>query len=189
MKEMKIRRVWGMPSRHTFKCKPIGEFVCNIVGDGMKWIDPFAGFNSPAEWTNDLNPDAPTLFHLEAIEFVNKMQILRNEKLCVPGFPLPRWNEEFKGCIFDPPYSITQVSKSYNNMGISGWHKNNPTGAFADVKDAITKLLPIGAKTIYFGWNTVGFGKGRGFEIEEILIVSHGGNRNDTLITVETKTN
>ena len=31
------------------------------------------------------------------------------------------------------------------------------------------------------------FGKKRGFEIEEILIVAHGGNRNDTLVTVERK--
>lgn len=32
-----------------------------------------------------------------------------------------------------------------------------------------------------------GIGKTRGFEIVEILLVAHGGNHNDTIVTVERK--
>lgn len=39
-----------------------------------------------------------------------------------------------------------------------------------------------------FGWNTNGVGKKREFEIIEILVVAHGGSKNDTLCTVEKKT-
>ena len=37
------------------------------------------------------------------------------------------------------------------------------------------------------GWNSNGFGKNRGFEIIEILLVAHGQHRNDTIVTVERK--
>lgn len=44
-----------------------------------------------------------------------------------------------------------------------------------------------GGKVISFGWNSCGIGKTRGFEIERILIVCHGGHHNDTICTVEKK--
>lgn len=37
------------------------------------------------------------------------------------------------------------------------------------------------------GWNSNGLGKGRGFELDELLIVAHGGSKNDTIVTVEEK--
>ncbi len=60
-----------MPSAHTFTIKPIGELISRYVGSGKNWVDPFAGFNSPSEITNDLNPEAPTTHHVEAIVFMN----------------------------------------------------------------------------------------------------------------------
>jgi len=40
---------------------------------------------------------------------------------------------------------------------------------------------------VSFGWNSGGIGKKYGFEIEEILLVPHGGSHNDTIVTVERK--
>ena len=40
-----------------------------------------------------------------------------------------------------------------------------------------------------FGWNSNGVGKTRGFEMQEVLIVPHGGSKNDTICTVERKEN
>jgi len=131
--------------------------------------DPFAGFYSPAEITNDLNPKTPAQYHLEAVDFLNKLTGV------------------YVGCLFDPPYSLTQVSRSYNDMGLKFKGKENPTGGFPKAKDRIAELIQIGGMVISFGWNTIGMGKKRGFKIEEIMIVSHGGNRNDTLITIERK--
>ena len=49
-----------------------------------------------------------------------------------------------------------------------------------------TKLKRNG-RVICCGWNTNGLGKGRGFEMTSILIVSHGGSKNDTSVTLEYK--
>lgn len=65
-----MSRVWAMPHKYTFKVKPLRDIISRYKMDGETWLDPFAGFNSPAEITNDLNTDAPTDYHLEAAEFV-----------------------------------------------------------------------------------------------------------------------
>ena len=69
---IKMSRVWAMPNKWTFQIKPIRQLLRRYVGDGKGWIDPFAGFNSPAETTNDLNPTTPTNYHLDAIEFLKQ---------------------------------------------------------------------------------------------------------------------
>jgi hypothetical protein len=38
-----------------------------------------------------------------------------------------------------------------------------------------------------FGWNSSGVGIKRGMKLVEILMVSHGGSHNDTIVTVEKK--
>ena len=65
--------------------------------------------------------------------------------------------------------------------------KENPTGGFPKVKERLALLLKPGQFCISFGWNTCGLGKKNGMEIVEILVVCHGRNRNDTLVTIERK--
>ena len=102
------------------------------------------------------------------------------------GIDFPK---DFDGAFFDPPYSLTQVSRSYEDMGKLFYSKDNPTGAYSNVKDQIAWRIKPGGYVISFGWNTTGMGKKRGFKIMEILIVCHGGNHNDTLVTVERRMN
>lgn len=45
-----------------------------------------------------------------------------------------------------------------------------------------------GGIVITCGWNSGGIGKKYGFEIEEILLVAHGGWHNDTIVVVDRKT-
>ena len=160
-----------MPCKWTFQVRPLREIIDRYQTPHTIWIDPFAGFCSPANITNDLNPDAPTFYHLEALEFVNS---------------LPNTGR-YAGAIFDPPYSLTQVSRSYKDFGLKLKGKENPTGGFPKVKDRIAEILSIGGYVISYGWNTVGMGKTRGFELVEVLVCCHGGNRNDTLVVVERK--
>ena len=42
-------------------------------------------------------------------------------------------------------------------------------------------------KVLCFGWNSMGCGMKRGFDMKRILLVPHGGSRNDTICTVEVK--
>lgn len=166
---MTITRVWAMPSKWTFAVPALKNIILKYKFDGERWADPFAGFNSPAEITNDLNPESPAQFHMEAVEFLKQLDA-----------PLD-------GVIFDPPYSLTQVSRSYKDLGLQFKGSENPTGGFPKARDEVSRLVRPGGHVISYGWNTVGMGKGRGFEIIEVLICSHGGNRNDTLVTVERK--
>lgn len=159
-----------MPNKWTFQIPPIAELITRYVGNGKGWIDPFAGMYSPAEFTNDLDPQSPAKEHLDAFEWSAKLKGL------------------YHGCLFDPPYSLVQVSRSYNNIGLnSRIGTADPTASFKEVKDNIAPLILPGGYTIFFGWNSNGFGKKRGFAIKEILLVAHGGGRNDTIVTVEMK--
>lgn len=164
---MRITKVFAMPSRWTFTIKPISQLLNKYVGDGEGWIDPFAGDNSPAENTNDLNPKSKSKTNMHALNFV-KM---------IPG--------SFKGVLFDPPYSPRQIKECYNGIGLSSSGKD--TQGFSNVKREVSKKIIHNGLAICFGWNSNGFGKVLGFEMIEILIVSHGGNHNDTIVTVERK--
>lgn len=166
-----LSRIWAMPHRYTFAVKPLLAIVqkYRALASGI-WVDPFAGFHSPAEVTNDLNPAAPTQFHEEAATFLDHQRL-----------------GEIDGAIFDPPYSLTAVARCYNELGRPFKSKENPSGGFPLVKDALRRLIRPGGYVVSFGWNTVGMGKKRGFAPVEYMICSHGGNRNDTLVVVEQK--
>lgn len=166
---MKISRVWAMPNKWTFTIKPIKELLARYVGDGLGWIDPFAGQHSPAEITNDHRAGTNAIHHFDALDFARKL------------IRPPR------GCLFDPPYSIHEVKRHYDEIGMKYDWKTDPTGGFTKVRDTLASKMEIGSLVIYFGWNSNAFGKKRGFEIIEILLVAHGGNRNDTIVTVERK--
>lgn len=142
--------------------------LSGYVGNGKGWIDPFAGENSPAEITNDLNPDKPTKFHLHGKDFANSLE------------------GEFSGVLFDPPYSLRQVKECYNEIGITLF-REEAMHFPANVKNALVGKIKKGGYAISFGWNSTGFGKKRGFEIIEILLVNHSARHHDTIVVVEQK--
>ena len=165
-----INRVWAMPNRWTFTIKPIAELLSRYVGDGRDWIDPFAGMYSPAEFTNDLNPEMPTDFHMDALEFLGMLR---------------GW---YEGVLFDPPYTPRQVKECYNHVGRHMEQDDALLGyKRGQYKALMVPLIRPGGVAISCGWNSVGMGKGLGFEIIEILLVCHGSDHNDTICTVERK--
>lgn len=169
---MNINRVWAMPNKWTFKIKPIAELLEKYVKDGINWIDPFAGNNSPAlKFTNDLNPNTKANFHEKAIDFINKL-----DKDCL-----------FDGVIFDPPYSGRQVKECYNDLKIDVQRDDTNSFFYWEVKRGVAPKIKKGGYAISFGWNSNGFGKKLGFEIIEILLVAHGSSHNDTICVVERK--
>jgi len=158
-----------MPSMHTFTIKPIGELVARYVKDGKGWIDPFAGENSPAEITNDLNPAKPAKYHMHALEFAKML------------------DGQYDGCLFDPPYSLTQIKECYQNIGCEDFMSQDASHFPYDIKREIAKKIKPNGIVICCGWNSGGFGKKLGFEMIEILLVPHGRTHNDTIVTVERK--
>ncbi len=167
---MIINRVWAMPNKWTFTIKPIAELLTRYVGDGKRWIDPFAGMYSPAEFTNDLNPKAKAQQHLDALDFLMSL------------------SGTFAGCLFDPPYSPRQVKECYDSVGRHMEQDDALLGyKRGQYKAVVAPLIKPNGIVVSFGWNSVGMGKSIGFEIVEILLVCHGSDHNDTIVTVERK--
>ena len=165
-------REWAMPSKDTFTIPPIAALIKrHRCTGGLYWVDPFAGFHSPAIITNDLNPEAPTRFHLDALDFLRTRDIA-----------------EFDGGFFDPVYSKRQASECYKQFGLAECASRVTRADYwSSCKDELARIIKPGGLSICFGWDSNGLGKGRGFELLEILLVAHGGLHYDTIVTVERK--
>ena len=166
---MIIQREFARASKDTFTIPPIAKLLKNY-NIGKHWVDPFAGENSPAGYTNDHNPTKPTTHHMEAIDFIKSLS-----------------GSHFNGGLFDPPYSYRQVSDHYKVIGKKATALDTSYNFYARVLDPMAKLIVTGGYCISFGWNSNGMGKKRGFRIVEILLVAHGMHHNDTIVTVERK--
>ena len=168
LKPILIERKFSMANRWTFQIKPIAELLKQEITDGL-WIDPFAGMCSPATVRNDLDPTRDADYHMDALDFLRMFDA-----------------ESVDGVLFDPPYSQRQVKECY--AGISGNLKwDGRMNFWSDAKDEIARVVKRGGKVLCFGWNSMGCGMKRGFEMKRILLVPHGGSRNDTICTVEVK--
>lgn len=164
-------RCFSMPSMHTFTMQPVKNLLRLYVQDYELWADPFAGYNSPAIETNDLNPECPSKYHMKAEEFSKEFE-----------------DETIDGILFDPPYSPRQISECYKSIGLPVGMKDTQNGRlYKSVKDSFVPKIVMGGIAICFGWNSQGFGITRGFKLEKIMLVSHGGAHNDTIVTIERK--
>ena len=167
---MLVNRVWAMPNSNTFSIKPIRELVERYTSGEKVIIDPFANNCKIGTITNDLNPKFDTTYHMDALDFLKQME-----------------TEIADVVLYDPPYSLRQVKECYEGVGITVTAEHTKASWRARHLDEIARIVKTGGYCLSFGWNTNGVGKKRGFEIVEILIVAHGGSKNDTLCTVERK--
>jgi hypothetical protein len=173
---MEIRRVWAMPNPWTFKIQVIRDLILKYMWeeDGNKWFDPFAGTNPfNLKYSNDLNPEHPTTFHLDAVDFLLELRKLIGPD--VGGIS----DEKFEGGLFDPPYTLHQSNQVYKGFGL-----RKPVSL---AKDLIAPLIKQGGYVLSFGHNSGGMGINRDFKLIEILLVPHGGSHDDTICTVEQK--
>ena len=167
-----MNRCWAMPNKLTFKIKPIKEFIEKTIENNTSTVivDPFCNQSTYGTITNDLNTEFNTTYHLDALDF---LKLLDDESADI--------------LLYDPPYSTRQISECYKSVGKIP-EGNYTTSAFwSKQKDEISRILKPGGIVMSFGWNSNGIGMSRGFDIEEILLVAHGGPHNDTLVTLERK--
>lgn len=171
---MFIHRQWAMPNKNTFDIKPIRDFVLKYWNNSETSIDPFARDKKLATYTNDLNPNTHAEYHYEAKEFL-EMLIEKKVKADL--------------IIFDPPYSLRQRKECYDDFGENGFtfeHSKN-VGKWTAEKELCNKLLEPDGIFLHFGWHSNGLGNKYKCEIEEMLIVAHGGGHNDTICIAERK--
>lgn len=166
-----FERTWAMPNGNTFTIKPIKDFVEREVNKGGIIVDPFANKSKYGTITNDLNPEFETTKHMDALEFLKEIDSNYADLV-----------------LYDPPYSITQASQLYHEYGKEKLEVNVANMKYWKLcKDNIARILKPNGRVICCGWNTNGLGKNRGFQLDKVLIVCHGGSKNDTLVTLEHK--
>lgn len=136
----------------------------------MVIVDPFANGSTKGNLTNDLDPDQPTDYHMDATEF---LKMLGDDTADV--------------VLYDPPYSPRQVSECYRKLGCTVDMKTTQASYWAEQKREIARVLKPGGTVITCAWNSGGIGQKYGMEKVEILLVAHGGWHNDTIVTVERK--
>lgn len=86
--------------------------------------------------------------------------------------------------LLDPPYSPRQISECYRHFGKKATAEDTQNGRLiTDCRKLIAKICAPGAVVLSFGWNSAGMGKP--WEMEEILIVAHGGAHNDTICVAD----
>ena len=166
---MKIERIWAMPNKNTFTIKPIADLLKEEVVGGI-WIDPFANNNKIAAITNDLNQDYDTSYHMDALDFLKMFD-----------------DNSVDGVLYDPPYSPRQVSECYKGFGKNVTKETTQASFWSKHKEEIARILKPKGKAICCGWNSMGIGIKRGAVMKRLLMVPHGGNHNDTIVTVEIK--
>jgi 23S rRNA G2069 N7-methylase RlmK/C1962 C5-methylase RlmI len=145
--------------RYTFSVKTIRTWVEQTCEGRV--LNLFAGQTRLAvdEVRNDLDPQMPADFHLDALEF------------------LRGWTgEKFRTILLDPPYAYRKSMELYKGMVCS---------PFRQLKDAIPACLEPGGLVITFGYHSIVMGRNRVFRLERLAIFSHGGAIHDTIASVE----
>lgn len=167
-----MERSWAMPNKWTFLIKPIKKLLDTEMAYNELWIDPYAGKHSPAKIRNDINPDNPAEYHLDALDFVKRFD-----------------NNSIDGILLDPPYSSHQISQCYKSLGLRVSQHTIQSSFYANVHREVPRILKPNGKVITFGWHSNGVGNSKLFKLKRILLVAHGGHHNDTIVTVEQKIN
>lgn len=171
---MTINRVWSMPNSNTFSIKPINELICKYIDMLPKEhtiVDPFANSNRFGTITNDLDPQYGTDYHMDATDFLSMLD-----------------DDMADMVLWDPPFSPRQVAECYKQLGQTVNMETTQASYWSKQKKQIGRIVKYNGIVITCGWNSGGIGKKYGFEIEEILLVPHGGWHNDTIVVVERKT-
>lgn len=145
--------------RYTFSVKAIRNWVEQTCEGRV--LNLFAGLTKLAvdEIRNDLDPDMPAEFHLDALAF------------------LRGWTgKKFNTILLDPPYAYRKSMEFYKGIVCS---------PFRQLKDAIADCLEPGGLVITFGYHSVVMGRNRQFQLERLALFSHGGAIHDTIAAVE----
>ena len=159
-----------MPNSNTFDVVAIHNIIYKYLKPEHLSIDPFANKSRIAKITNDLNPEFDCDYNMDALDFLKQFE-----------------SESIDFVLYDPPYSLRQVSECYKSVGVEVTMETTQSSWRSNHIDQIARIIKPNGIVMCFGWNSLGIGKVRGFEMVEILLVAHGGSHNDTIITVEKK--
>lgn len=159
------RRIVTPPHRWTFKYDKVRRFVEEHLEGRV--LNLFAGqtrLRHDGEIvTNDIDETVDADHHFDAVEVADHFDP------CT-----------FDTVILDPPYNVRKAREKYDGRMV---------GKFTRAKDELVPLIKPGGKTIHFGYSSTGMSPSRGFELEEVCLLNHKGDHNDTICVVEQRVN
>lgn len=174
---MIINRIWEMPNSRTFKIRAFTKLIKKYAVDGFIILDPFANEHSIKEHlanckyiSNDLDPKYQCDYSLEANDFLRQFE-----------------DGSVDMVLYDPPYTPRQVKEVYTTLHRTVTMSDTQASYWSSFKKEISRVLKPNGICISFGWSSNGIGKVNSMQIIEILLVAHGGSKNDTIATVEVK--
>ena len=146
-------------NKYTFKVPKIRQWVEEYAEGRV--LNLFAGLIKLDldEVRNDIRETMEADYHLDALEFVKQYK-----------------GEKFNTILLDPPYSYRKSMEMYGGKVMS---------PFNAVKNEIHRILYNNGIVMTFGYHSTVMGKSRGFEIEHICLMSHGGAIHDTIASIE----
>lgn len=153
------------PTKWTFKPDDVRQYVeSRLRGDVLNLFAGETKLRHDGEVIrNDINEDADADYHFDAEEVADHFA-----------------PESFDTVVLDPPYNVRKAREKYNGRNI---------GKFTRVKDELVPLVRPGGIVLTFGYSSTGMSRSRGFEKEEIALLNHKGDHNDTICVVERKPN
>jgi len=165
----KVRRT----TKNTHELFPIEnlfrKYWVKIDGIGVRThpvVDPFArNCLWGGKFTNDIGIDTEANYHMEALDFLQKMS---NEK------------RKFHIGILDPPFSPRQANEAYGGEGANLYASDSPR--LREIEKAISRLIVPGGHVIKFGYNSNA--PSMDLELVEMKILAFGGVVNDWIISV-----
>jgi len=146
-------------NKYTFKVPKIRQWVEEFA-EG-KVLNLFAGLVKLDldEVRNDIRESMNAEYHLDALEFVKQYK-----------------GDKFNTVLLDPPYSYRKSMEMYGGKVMS---------PFNALKNEIPAILYDSGIVMTFGYHSNVMGKSRGFKIEHICLMSHGGAIHDTIASIE----
>lgn len=168
--EIQFNKKWEMPNRNTFSIKCIRELIDKYFDSSYISLDPFANINRIAKITNDIDPELKADYCMDALDFLKQFD-----------------SESIDFLLYDPPYSPRQVSEVYKKLNKTVNFTTTQSSFWGNLKKEISRIVKPSGYVLSFGWNSNGIGKELNFIQIEILLVSHGGQHNDTICVVEKK--
>lgn len=161
---MKLTYLQQPPKKWTFEQPRLKQWIEERC-EGFT-LNLFAGktkLNIPEFRVDISNEFAPDIVD-DAFVFVCKAIELKQDR--------------YDTIILDPPYNIRKAREKYKGKWI---------GALTKIKNKLPEILMPKGIIFSLGYDSVGMSKSRRFEKEELCVVCHGGDHNDTLILKERK--
>lgn len=166
------RRIEAQPNKWTFQIREVGDLVAAIVGDGVGWSEPYRGKSRlRCEYTNDHNRQRDAKSHMDAGAFCESLPY------------------GLAGAVVDPPWSPSQISRSYAEAGLKATSLDTSSNFHSRVRIPLARKIRPAGRAIVCGYRGLGFGRSNGFKLEALLVVVHpyDGEHQGWFLTVERK--